>query len=145
MSVICPYCSKPARLVPGPTVYPDRSDLADRQFWQCRPCHAHVGCHPGTDKPLGPLAKRQLRQLRMEAHTHFDNLWKEAMKREGLTKGQARRRYYGWLAHQLGGTPSNIGHMDELGCSRVIAICRQALGASNFPITPLPGDPGLNV
>lgn len=52
----CAYCGKPAALVTGRKIYPHRQDLWDKKIWECAPCEALVGCHPGTIKPLGRLA-----------------------------------------------------------------------------------------
>src|SRR5689334_11179313 len=53
--VRCDHCRQPAELHLGTAVYPERKDLAERQFWVCWACDAWVGCHSGTDKPFGPL------------------------------------------------------------------------------------------
>jgi hypothetical protein len=56
--VLCGHCGKPAVLINGRVIYPHRPDLADKRFWACAPCAAHVGCHAGTDRPLGSPALR---------------------------------------------------------------------------------------
>jgi len=94
-------------------------------MWVCAPCKAWVGCHPGTEKPLGGLANKQLRDLKMEAHRFFDPLWKKKIEKEGCSKGFARRAAYKWLAKQMGMTVKtcHIGYMDNKECERVIKIC----------------------
>lgn len=44
--------------------------------WHCSSCDAAVGCHSGTDTPLGRMADKKTRKLRAEAHKWFDPLWK---------------------------------------------------------------------
>lgn len=76
-----------------------------------------VGCHPGTIKPLGRLATKELRVWKMKAHEAFDPLWKS---RE-MKRGDA----YGWLAGELGirVEKCHIGMFDEAMCGRVIEAC----------------------
>lgn len=38
-------------------------------------CDARVSCYPGTIKPLGTLADKELRRWRRLAHQKFDPLW----------------------------------------------------------------------
>lgn len=115
MKIQCPYCGGPAHCVTGAVLYGNRFDLLDKKFWRCKPCGAHVGCHPGTAIPLGRLANKQLRKAKMAAHAAFDPLWKS---RE-MTRSQA----YAWLADALGISPANchIGMFDVDGCNAVIA------------------------
>ncbi|HYW76711.1 MAG TPA: zinc-finger-containing protein [Gammaproteobacteria bacterium] len=81
-------------------------------------CRAYVGCHPGTDVPLGTMADRETRQARRRAHAAFDPLWRR-------TPGM-RRRAYAWLADQLGlaREECHIGLFDKDTCERVISLCR---------------------
>src|ERR1700684_383239 len=106
----CRYCEQPAQLVDGTVIYPHRPDLAAKRFWACLPCSAWVGCHPGTEKPLGRLANAQLRAAKMAAHGIFDPLWKGGPMR--------RREAYRWLAGELGMEPKrcHIGYMDLTEC-----------------------------
>lgn len=133
----CCHCDGPADRITGADIYRGRRDLADRYFWHCESCNAYVGCHPGTDKPLGELAKYATRQARMKAHLFFDPIWRGLMK-QGLSKSRARKQAYGWLSAQLGGGLSNISSMDEQTCVRVIEICKAHTGKPL--ISPLPGD-----
>jgi hypothetical protein len=91
--LLCPYCNDNALLVTGKEIYPHRTDLYNKEFWQCKKCDAYVGCHPNTSKPLGRLANAELRQAKMKAHRAFDPLWK---------KGEMKRtEAYQWLADKL--------------------------------------------
>lgn len=121
--VVCRYCQKRAKRVTGEAVYPHRPDLADMILYRCDPCDAHVGCHPGTDIPLGELANGHLRYLRRQAHSAFDPIWRTGEK--------GRRDAYRWLAEQLG-IPFGVCHIGQFDidmCKRVIAVCRERVEA----------------
>lgn len=119
--MICPYCNNEAQLVGGDAIYPHRPDLHSLRFWKCTPCDAWVGCHAGTERPLGRLANAELRRAKMEAHAAFDPLWKS---------GQMKRKdAYGWLTTQLGikRHDCHIGAFDVETCLRVVEVCKSAL------------------
>lgn len=123
---ICPYCTAPARRVTGKTVYRRKPELADKIIWLCAPCDAWVGCHPGSDRPLGRLANAELRRAKMAAHAAFDPIWRRHMARDGVAKKVARNRAYAWLAHAIGidRERCHIGMMDIATCNRVVEVCR---------------------
>lgn len=125
MLVLCDYCRRKASLVPGSALYPNRDDLAGKLFWRCGPCDAHVGVHPGTERPLGRLANASLRRAKMRAHAVFDPLWKAKWKRDGCSKKEARGAAYEWLAKELGINAGHchIGMFDEELCARVVEVC----------------------
>lgn len=61
----------------------------------CDNCKAYVGVHNTKQKkPLGRLANKKLRELKMACHRKFDPLWKVANFK--------RQDCYGYLADQLG-------------------------------------------
>lgn len=115
----CPYCGRPPELVWGSAVYPHRPDLHGKRFWRCKPCDAHVGCHPGTTTPLGRLADAALRLGKMQAHDAFDPIWKG--------KAMSRNDAYAWLASELGISCAecHIGMFDIAMCKRVVEACNQ--------------------
>lgn len=117
--VICPYCQKNTQLVTGAEVYSHRPDLSKKSFYVCWDCDARVGCHPGTIKPLGKPAGRELRQWRSKAHAAFDPLWKRKPKK--------RKEMYSWLASRLNidSKRCHIGMMDIEQCKQVIEACQQ--------------------
>lgn len=125
----CPYCDSPVKLMTSREVYQGR-DFGG-QVWACSQfprCHAYVGCHPGTKKPLGRLANKELRAWKVMAHAEFDPMWKHKMEREQLSKSKARQAGYVWLAAQLGieVKKCHIGWFDVEQCKRVVMICRGA-------------------
>lgn len=111
---LCSYCQKDAQLLTGREVYPHRRDLYAKLFWVCSPCKAMVGCHPGTEKPLGRLADAALRAAKQKAHAAFDPLWKEGT----MKRGDA----YAWLADAMGLARgrAHIGEFDLDQCRRVV-------------------------
>ena len=118
VEVACPYCCTLAVLVDGKEIYPHRPDLAHLPFWLCAPCSAYVGCHPGTQRPLGRLANRELRQWKQRAHAAFDPLWKPGPMKKFKKRWQA----YAWLAHamQISTQECHIGMFDIARCKRAI-------------------------
>lgn len=120
--VDCPYCGKPARRASAADVYgADKSaSFSERVFWQCQPCDAYVGTHPGTDAPLGTLANRGLRRLRVQVHALLDPLWR------GSPDKRMRTVAYAFLARRLGITERNchVGLFDEALCERALSALR---------------------
>ena len=137
MIVGCPYCNAPAVLVDSAEVYHGNSY---GMIWLCRPCQAWVGVHKGSDKPLGRLANKELRDWKIRAHAVFDPIWKEKARRRqagGVGKSgrpggphykpaYARISAYKWLAEQLGleREETHIGMFDVETCKRVVEICQ---------------------
>lgn len=117
--LLCPYCDEISERVTGDVIYPHRRDLYQKNFYLCRPCDAYVGCHPGSDVPLGRLANAELRKAKSAAHAAFDPKWKS-----GKLK---RKNAYAWLADKLG-IPRNdchIGMFDVKKCREVVMACRE--------------------
>lgn len=134
---ICPYCNQPSILVTGHKIYPHRSDLYSKHFWQCEPCRAYVGCHPNTTNPLGRLANALLREAKMLAHAAFDPIWQS----EEMTRSEA----YAWLATTLGISPDDchMGMFDEDTCHRVIDACKDRVAIEMLQPLASPNWEGL--
>lgn len=121
---ICPYCQ-------GKTEYVDSEYIYGKSYgmvYICKPCDAYVGVHKGTDKALGRLANKSLREAKKQAHAHFDPMWKRAVQ-SGRKKHEARNSAYKWLAEKMGIDREfcHIGMMDESGCTEVVKICKPYL------------------
>ena len=116
MNLYCHYCNQPAKLVGGDVIYPHRPDLASKKFWHCAPCGAYVGCHPGTTRNLGILAKGELRTLKSRVHAAFDPIWRSKQKR--------RSEAYAWLREGLGipAEECHVGMFDEARCRAALAF-----------------------
>lgn len=84
-------------------------------------CDVKIGCHPGTDTPLGIPGDAETRQARIRAHDAFDTLWK------GDGARMSRGRAYRWLADELGLDPNDchIGHFDAETCGRVVDLVEE--------------------
>lgn len=119
----CDYCGLAARLVTGAKIYPDRPDLASNFLWYCEDCQAWVGCHNGGAIPKGRLANAALRRMKIQAHRHFDNIWKNWKGSKTKRRGKA----YRMLAHKMGLTVEecHIGKFNIDQCRQVIDICRR--------------------
>ena len=122
--VKCQYCEKVATIVNGVHLYGDSHKLSKNEFYYCDPCKAWVGMHQSNKKPLGTLAKADLRKKRLSAHAVFDSLWSSG-RAEGVTKSAARKVAYAWLAKQLDLSKDecHIGCFDIEMCNKVISLC----------------------
>lgn len=128
----CRYCQQEAALLRiSQDGYPYSRDYGP--MWVCVPCAAWVGCHRGTEKPLGGLATAELRALKIKAHAAFDPLWEGKMRRDKCDKRTARTAGYRWLAGKLGIDVKlcHIGYMNEAECKRVIEICEAVRSKAN--------------
>ena len=87
--------------------------------WHCLSCNALVGCHKGTDIPLGLLATVQCRQARYLAHKAFDRLWKNGR--------MPRPKAYIWLAEtlMLPAEDAHIGMLTEEQCNKLVAAVKE--------------------
>ena len=120
----CRYCHQPPLLLRfGDDGYPYKQEYGP--IWVCTPCKAWVGCHPGTENPLGGLANAELRAAKQAAHAVFDPLWMRKIRKENCSKGVARRAGYKWLSEQLGipYEKTHIGYMNLEQCRQVVEVC----------------------
>lgn len=88
-----------------------------RAIWRCPnidECSAYVGCHPGTDKPLGTPAREELRELRMQCHTQFDPLWKSKQMKRGKAYVLMQRLL------DLPEAQAHIGMLDHYQCELLL-------------------------
>lgn len=115
--VICNYCGRKAELVDSKEIY----GTSYGKMYLCRRCNAYVGCHKGTDRPLGRLADAELRYWKKAAHAVFDPLW-----RQGRFRGK-RKAAYEWLAEQmeLPVEQTHIGMFDIAQCKQAIKIVQE--------------------
>ena len=119
---ICRYCGGVIRLVPAKTIYgpsTDRLGLAGENIYLCQNCNARVGCHKGTNRPLGNVANEVLRLKRRETHKVFDAFWQG--------NGMSRTKAYKWLAAQmrLSEKDAHIGGFEMDQCQQVIDLCEK--------------------
>ena len=112
----CPYCHNKAILIDSRVIHGKSYGL----IWMCSPCKAWVGVHKNspTHKPLGSLAKEDLRILRMKAHEVFDSLWRKW--------GISRKEAYVYLQNLMDMTPeqAHIGRFNEYECRKLIKLLK---------------------
>lgn len=113
---VCRYCGGLVEVAHHCAIY---GRVAGSWPWvyACNDCDAYVGMHPLTNLPLGTLANKELRTLRVQAKNAFTRAWQ--------AQGMTRTGGYRWLAAQLGIAKSkcHIGWSDESQCERIIKIC----------------------
>lgn len=117
---ICRYCGSRIRLVPAKQVLgasAKRLGMENEYLYQCQNCNARVGCHKGTDLPLGNVANETLRLKRMETHRVFDHFWK--------SRHMSRNNAYKWLSQQLRipMAETHIAGFEMDQCQKVIELC----------------------
>lgn len=111
----CPYCGSHTIYRSADGIY--RENARNEMLYVCKNyprCDSYVRVQPGTRIPLGTVANRKLRELRIEAHRQFDKLH----KRGYMSKHDA----YQWLGGVLGVTAreAHIGQLSMLSCNLVI-------------------------
>ena len=106
----CPHCN-------CKTKYCDAAEAGfstSRAFlYLCPNCGAYVGCHPGTSMAKGMVATTKQRELRKQAHTAVDFLW-----RDGYLD---RQTVYYRLARLLG-KPKNKAHIAMLSVDELLQV-----------------------
>ena len=115
----CSICESYSELKTGQDIYPHRPDLKGISIYECQKCKRRVGCHKGTQKPLGTLSTEEERKARMMAHASFDPLWKKG----GLKRTQAYKMLSEFLGLELSKT--HIGMFDVATCRKVIQFTKE--------------------
>ena len=113
----CQYCQEEAIWCENKTVY-GKNYGRSYMMWLCKPCDAYVGCHHNTERPLGTLANRELRELRKKCHKLFDEFWHDK---------ESRTAAYMWLQDKMGlhRTQAHIGKFDKEKCLKLITIIKE--------------------
>ena len=112
--MICPYCGNEAPWVENKVKY-GRNYGKSYMCYYCEPCDAYVGCHENTRRPLGTMANKELRQLRIKAHVVVDWFWKFG--------GMTRKQTYAMLSERFG-KEFHVGEADIEMCKKIISIKR---------------------
>lgn len=118
--VNCDACDSPKIALQSRALMGMRTNGKWPLIWHCEACGAMVGCHAGTNIPLGLMADRLTRDARYRAHQAFDPLW----KKRWMPKADA----YAWMAKVLAipFEQAHIGMLSEEQCERLI------LAATNY-------------
>lgn len=106
----CPYCQKEAKYGPNEEYYGRRYGRSYMCYY-CKDCDAYVGTHNNTTNPLGTMANKELRELRMKCHAMIDPLWRAGK----ISRG----RIYQKLSDAFG-KEIHIGESDIETCLELI-------------------------
>jgi len=74
----CAYCGGEVIFTSNAAVY--GREYGNGRCYKCQGCDAYVGVHSGTVIPLGRLADKELRTLKIMCHKLFDPAWKGPAK-----------------------------------------------------------------
>jgi ssDNA-binding Zn-finger/Zn-ribbon topoisomerase 1 len=120
LSVPCPECGSALTLKPS-----KYGSFYGCVRWKETKCCGAVGCHPGTNIPLGMPAKKEVRQLRIKAHKEFDELW--------MTCRMTRRAAYKWMQEKLGipKAEAHIGQFNGEQCQKLIQLVAEEMASGH--------------
>lgn len=95
---ICDFCGSRVILASNKVIY--GREYGNGLCYVCTnpKCLAHVGVHTDTVYPLGRLADKEMRILKMECHALFDPLWNQGAQN---SRGRRRKAAYRWLAKEM--------------------------------------------
>ena len=114
---VCDNCGSPVVFGSNAEIY--GKEYGNGMCYRCtdKACDSYVGVHDGTRVPLGRLANRELRELKMQCHALFDPVWKG-------NKRINREQAYGRLANLLGIPPEacHFGWFDKDTLLRCLEI-----------------------
>src|SRR5882724_1641951 len=108
----CPYCGAPAVWCENKAIY-GRNFGKSYMCWLCKACDAYVGCHSNTQRPLGTMANKELRDWRIKAHAAIDPIW----QREILTRKQVYQELKTHFRREI-----HIGESDVIQCQAIITF-----------------------
>ncbi len=93
--IYCCNCKKEVEteIITGDKAYPDYPFTVDGYFHKCLNCNSFVGCHKGTDKPLGCIPTDEMKNARQHIHKLIDPLWQ--------LKKISRNKLYKLIAKEL--------------------------------------------
>lgn len=113
----CPYCGEEVVFTSNKEIY--GREYGNGKCYKCTKCDAYVGVHDGTEIPLGRLADKELRTLKMECHAVFDPLWQNGK--------QKRKEAYRELAEKLGIAEAecHFGWFDKEMLTKVIDLLKK--------------------
>jgi ssDNA-binding Zn-finger/Zn-ribbon topoisomerase 1 len=107
--VMCPYCNCEANHVDSKIIY----GRSFGHFYLCSnypECDARVGA-AGVGRPVGTLAREELRELRKQCHAKLDPLWKDGEMTRTQTYEFLQKIMRLMLPEQ-----AHIGRFDERRC-----------------------------
>lgn len=122
----CPNCGASVTVENNKAVY--RKSIGKWPWiYRCEStqCDSYIGMHPNTAIPLGTLANKPLRKLRVQFKQVFNPLWHNGAR--------TRTEAYHWLANEMGIPASTChgGWFDTAQCKAAIKVCRKELRRLN--------------
>lgn len=91
----CPYCGNSVILTTNDVIYGRKYKTnGNCKCYACPTCYASVGTHADGKTPLGRMANKELKRIKIKAHDLFDPIWKSGRKK--------RHEAYNELAAKLG-------------------------------------------
>ncbi len=115
--MICPYCDREAPWVENKELYRKNYGKSYMCYY-CKLCDAYVGCHNNTREPLGTMANRELRALRIQAHHYLDMHWNF-----GSDRRNRRTKVYSEMASYFG-FDVHVGSADIELCNKIIEYAK---------------------
>jgi hypothetical protein len=113
--MICPYCNKEALWCENKIIY-GKNYGNSYMCWYCKDCDAYVGCHNNTKEPLGVMADKELRILRIKCHDKFDDIWKNGT----VTRKQAYKELQEIM--EINQDEAHIGKFDKEQCRKFLTL-----------------------
>lgn len=107
---ICPYCGEDVILTTNDYLYGKKySKQGNSNVYVCVLCRASVGTHPDGVTPLGRLADKELKVLKVQAHALFDPIWKSGMRMRKEAYSDLAKRldiptrecHFGWFDKEM--------------------------------------------
>ncbi|HMA68774.1 MAG TPA: zinc-finger-containing protein [Candidatus Mcinerneyibacterium sp.] len=125
----CNHCGSPVEFVDSSIIYGKSYGM----IYKCTKCDSYVGSHKPDymyNQPLGRLANKIERELKKEAHSLFDPLWKTGKidtLMPDIIKTNSRKKAYIWLSKKLNISldSCHIGHFTENTLREVIEILKK--------------------
>lgn len=118
----CPYCGSNVLKAQGGVVNPHVPGLVAECYWVCSrypECDTYVGCHPGTDDPVGTIADLGLREWRRKAHAAFDPMW------QGGAMTLAGAHSWMRVSLKVDKKTCSVGLLDVNQCKRLVQFCER--------------------
>lgn len=111
----CPYCGSTVVYKSGKEMF--KSCPEGVNYYVCTnypECDTFIKTMPNSNKPIGTLANKELRMLRRDAHSYFNQLY--------LSGAMSKEEAYLWLANTLGcpKREAHIGQLREYSCKLII-------------------------
>lgn len=123
----CPACGQPGKLVAGNEIYPGNANMAYKNFYACFDCDTRVGCHDGgrRRRPLGTMAGKELRKLRVELHRAMDHRWEKYDR--WIDRKRARSALYWRMSCYFGMKPGefHVSWLNKIECEQATDLLKR--------------------